>query len=212
MMCFACELGLRSVLGDGQLALAGDDAVALDDRDLVLLHQPLDAGIELAGDLAAAVDDLGQVEADLLGAEPVGGGVGQIMVDLRGAQQRLGRDAPPVEADAAQFLALDDRRLEPELRGADRRDIAAGPRAEDDEVVGVGHCGTPIGSVVFLPPKRCRARIQKSEVTSPKVKSTVTSGQARRARRRGPPRRQARCLRWPVSHRAQAPEHRCDPA
>ena len=56
------------------------------------------------------------------------------------AQQRLGRDAAPVEADAAEQLALDDRGLEAELRRADRGDIAAGPGAEDDEVVSVSHC------------------------------------------------------------------------
>src|SRR6185436_1207286 len=109
------------------------DAVALDHRDLVLLHQTLDAGIELAGDLAAAIDDLREVEADLLGGQAVDGRVGEIMIDLGRAQQRLGRDAAPVEADAAQFLALDDRGLEAELGGADRSDIAAGPGAEDDE-------------------------------------------------------------------------------
>src|SRR5690348_12521576 len=60
-----------------------------------------------------------------------------IMEDLGRAQQRLGRDAPPVQADAAQQFALDDRSLETELRSPDRRDIAAGPGAEDDEIVGV---------------------------------------------------------------------------
>jgi hypothetical protein len=41
-----------------------------DHRDLVLLHQPFDAGIELPGDLAAAIDDLGEVERDLLARRP----------------------------------------------------------------------------------------------------------------------------------------------
>jgi hypothetical protein len=35
--------------------------------------------------------------------------------NLGRAQQRLGRDAAPVEADAAEMLALDDCRLEAEL-------------------------------------------------------------------------------------------------
>ena len=37
------------------------------------------------------------------------------------------------------MLALDDRRLQAELRGADRRDIAAGAGADDDDVVGFSH-------------------------------------------------------------------------
>jgi hypothetical protein len=41
------------------------------------------------------------------------------MVDLGGAQQRLGRNAPPVEADAAKLLALDDSHLHLELRSTD---------------------------------------------------------------------------------------------
>jgi hypothetical protein len=107
MMCLAWS----SVVADLELPLACQRALAFDHGDLVLLHQPLDAGIELARNLAASVDDLGEVEAHLLRSEPVGGGVGQIMVDLGRAQQRLGRDAPPVEADPAKLLPLDDGRL-----------------------------------------------------------------------------------------------------
>src|SRR5271163_808907 len=41
-------------------------------------------------------------------------------------QQRLGRDAAPIEADAAQPVSLDDRRLESQLRGANGADVAGG--------------------------------------------------------------------------------------
>ena len=55
-------------------------------------------------------------------------------------EQRLGRDAAPVEAGAAEHRrALDDGGLQPELRGADRGDVAAGARADDDHVVFVRH-------------------------------------------------------------------------
>ena len=78
--------------------------------------------------------------ADLLGREPVVLGVLHVVVDLGRAQQRLGRDAAPVQADAAEIGALDDRGLESELRRADRRDIAARAGADDDHVErGVGH-------------------------------------------------------------------------
>ena len=62
-------------------------------------------------------------------------GVLHVVIDLGGAQQRLGGNAAPVQADAAQMLALDDRGLEPELRCADRRDVAARSAADDDDVV-----------------------------------------------------------------------------
>jgi len=53
-------------------------------------------------------------------------------------------DAAPIEADAAEMLALDDQRLEPELRRADGRDIASWPRADHGKiVVRVSHCPAP---------------------------------------------------------------------
>ena len=99
-----------------------------------------DALVELLGDAAAARDDLGEVGARLAArAQAIGLGMLHVVEHLGRAQQRLGRDAAPVEADAAEILALDDRGLEPQLRRADRGDIAAGPRAEDDEVVSFSH-------------------------------------------------------------------------
>ena len=141
MMCLAASsVVLPSAPATDELAFAGELALAHHDRDLVLLHQVRDALVELLGDRAAARDDLGDVERRLVVAEAVGVGVLHVVEHLGRAQQRLGRDAAPVEADAAEQLALDDRGLEPELRGADRGDIAAGPGAEDDEVVWVSHC------------------------------------------------------------------------
>ena len=51
--------------------------------------------------------------------------------DLGGVQQRLGRNAADVEADAAQHRpAFDQRDLEAEIGGAERGGIAAGTCAE----------------------------------------------------------------------------------
>ena len=61
---------------------------------------------------------------------------------LRTLEQRLGRDAADIEAGAAQGPALlGDGHAHAELGAADRTDIAAGPGADDDDVVGggVGH-------------------------------------------------------------------------
>ena len=58
----------------------------------------------------------------------------QQVVDFGGAQQRLGGDAAPVQADAAEVLALHHRGLHAELRGADGGDIAAGPAAQHDDI------------------------------------------------------------------------------
>ena len=144
MMCLAASsVVFPSAPVTTSLPFAGELALAHHDRDLVLLHQVRDALVELLGDGAAARDDLGDVERGLVVAEAVGVGVLHVVEDFGRAQQRLGRDAAPVEADAAEQLALDDRGLQAQLRRADRRDIAAGPRAEDDEVVSVRHSMLP---------------------------------------------------------------------
>ena len=51
-------------------------------------------------------------------------------------EQRLGRDAAPEHAGAAERLALDDGGGEAELGAADRADVAGGTAAEEDDVVG----------------------------------------------------------------------------
>src|SRR5690606_27081816 len=65
-------------------------------------------------------------------------GVFGVMEDLGRAQQGLGRDTAPIQADAAQVLALYDRGFEAELGRADRRNVAAGTGTDDEDVVG-GH-------------------------------------------------------------------------
>jgi len=57
---------------------------------------------------------------------------------MRVLEQRLGRDAAPDEARASQrFLFLHDGDLLAELRAADRRHVAAGSSADDDDVIRV---------------------------------------------------------------------------
>ena len=64
----------------------------------------------------------------------------QHVENFRRAQQRLGRDAAPVQANAAEIIAFDDRGLESELGGADGGDIAARSGADDDDVeIGLSH-------------------------------------------------------------------------
>ena len=60
----------------------------------------------------------------------------------RGVQQRLGRDAADVQADAAQALvALDEDRAQAEVGGAERGGVAADAPADDDHVGVVGGLG-----------------------------------------------------------------------
>ena len=124
----------------GDLAGRVDRGFAPDHRDLVLLHEKADAVVEALRHRARALHHGARIVADLAGRKPVILGVLHVVKDLRRAQQRLGRDAAPVQADAAQIFALDDGGLEAELRRADGADIAARPRADDDDVeIGLCH-------------------------------------------------------------------------
>ena len=84
------------------------------------------------------------VEAQVVGLEAELLQVVHEVEDLGRAQQRLGRDAAPVEADAAQMLALDEAGLHPELGRTDGGDVAAGAPADDDEVELLGHGASPV--------------------------------------------------------------------
>ena len=99
-------------------------ALALDDLDLVLLHQELDALVELVHDAVTSGRDALKVERHLLrvDAELLAPRCHPV-VQLRGLQQRFGRDAPDVQAGAAELGRLDERHLQAELRSPDRSGI-----------------------------------------------------------------------------------------
>src|ERR1700743_2801617 len=74
-----------------------------------------------------------------------------VMIDLGGSQQRLGRDAAPVQADAAEVGFLDDRGLEAELGSTNGCNLAAGAGADDNDVEGsVGHFGLHLAQAIAL--------------------------------------------------------------
>jgi hypothetical protein len=85
-----------------------------------------------------------RIKANLIRRQAVVLGVFHVVVDFGRAQQRLGRDAAPVEADAAEMLALDNGGLHAELGGADGGDIAARSATDDDDVVSVCHGSPPV--------------------------------------------------------------------
>src|SRR5262249_47558437 len=105
---------------------------ALDVRDLVLAEQEADALADLVGDVAAALDDRREIGAHALDDDTELAGALRVLEDLGALEQRLGRDAAPVETDPTELCALDACGLQLELRGADRGDVAAGSRADHD--------------------------------------------------------------------------------
>src|SRR5207244_1189767 len=75
------------------------------------------------------------VGADVVGRDAEILGAVKQAQDLGIAQQCLAGYAAPVEAHAAERVALHDGRLQPELSGADGGHVAAGATAYDDDVV-----------------------------------------------------------------------------
>src|SRR5690606_15784307 len=90
---------------------------------VVLVHQHL-LEVELRLDLDAEFAEL----------------VSGLVEQFRSVQQRLRGNAADIEAGAAEGRPfLDHRDLHPELRRADRRNIAAGSRTNDREIESIRH-------------------------------------------------------------------------
>src|SRR5690606_35021909 len=127
------------------LAVLYQPAVALQPADLVLPEQELDPAGHLADDRILARDHFRHVDAcaahlDAVQGEPLV----DVVVLFRRLQQRFGGTAPDVEAGAAEHgLAggiapcLDTSGLEPQLRRADRADVAGGTGTDDDDIEGL---------------------------------------------------------------------------
>ena len=133
---------LAALARHGDAPLPSQPRRAVDHLDLVLAHQIGDAVRQPLGHFAAALDHARKIEADIVGGEPELGGAPHRCVKLGGAQQRLGRDAAPVEADAAEMLALDDRDLHAELGRGWRRHSRRAQRRPDRMCVYGGHYAT----------------------------------------------------------------------
>ncbi len=139
-------LGAR---GDDRLLELHDllRAVAQHDLDVMRIDEGADAGHDLdLAHLGHAAEAAGQLRDDLVlvraqlrevdrGRRERHAEVGEVrglVDDLRDVQQRLRRDAADVQADPAERLvALDEDRLQAEVRGAERGRVTAGSRAED---------------------------------------------------------------------------------
>ncbi len=113
---------------------AGPAGVA---RDLVLLEEERHAGGVLLHHRVLALQHLGEVElhAGHVDSEHTQA-VLRLLVALARLEERLARDAADSDAGAAELrLELDARGIQPELRGADGRDVATGARPDHHQIV-----------------------------------------------------------------------------
>ena len=118
-----------------------DAGPSLEPIDLVFAKQKLDPAGQRRHDPVLARHHPAEIEPDLADFDAM---LGQRMAGfsefLGGLQQRLRRNAADIEASPAEGLAhLDACGFEPELSGADRRNIASRPAADNGNVVMLGH-------------------------------------------------------------------------
>ena len=100
-----------------------------------------DPAFHLFGHAARAFDHGGKIIVDLIRRQTEIFGTVHQVEHFGRAQQRLGGDAAPVQADAAEVLPVDHRDLQAELGTTDRGDIAARPRTDHDQIKGFGSHG-----------------------------------------------------------------------
>ena len=129
-------LGRAVRLLDGELLRGDEGRLAVDLLDLIELQEPRDAARQLLGDGVLVSDDLREVDVHALDLDAdVLALLLNLGDELRRVQQALRGDAADVQARAAEILFFDHGDLRPELRGADRRHIPAGPAADDNDIL-----------------------------------------------------------------------------
>src|SRR5256886_6934065 len=131
-------LGLVHVAAHFDFLAGLRHARAFDDGDLVLLHQELDAFRVLVAHATRPFHRDAVIGFDPAHFDAKVPRFLQEAGDVGGMQQGFGRDAPNVDAHAAQFFLLDDRRADAELGAANRADVARGAAAQDDDVKRTG--------------------------------------------------------------------------
>ena len=119
--------------GDLDAAGSCDAGAAAQERDLRAAEQALDAAAERLRNFVLVAVQRRKVEARAICADARA--VVRIAPDLRGVQQSLRRHTAAVQAGAAALAVLNNSRMQAKLRGAQRGGIAAGARADDDELI-----------------------------------------------------------------------------
>jgi hypothetical protein len=178
-------LRLVGLVADLDLARLGDRGPALQPGHLVLLEQEFDPLGVLADHIVLVGAHLRPIDLGLGGNPHLVEILLRLVQHVGGVQKRLRRDAAHVEAGAAQRLApLDAGDLQAQLRRADGADIAAGARADDDEIE-LSHAGSPCP----VPAAGLQARyhsLPRAATACPLAKSAVKAVCRIDPRRAGP--------------------------
>src|SRR5690606_7600316 len=109
--------------------------VALVNGDPVGAHQVFDAFAQPVGGPPAVLVGAGVVGPHVVHFDAKGRGPPDLIQQARAVEQRLGGDAAPVEADAAQGVFFDESHAQTQLAGADGAYVAPRTAADDNHVV-----------------------------------------------------------------------------
>ena len=116
-----------------------EDPRSGDDADLARLDDGLEAPVELGDDGALVPQDLAPVDGRLAGEDPEVPRRADVVHDLGGMQEGLGRDAAPVQAGPTDLVALDEADAQTELGGAQGAGVAGVAAAEDRHINRFSH-------------------------------------------------------------------------
>ena len=128
----------RLASGDRDPSTLVEPPVAVVDRDLPTLEQRRHAAHELVDDRLLALHRDRPVDLGLTGVDAERGRFADGSVDVRGLEQLLCGDAADVEAGATDPALLDQGHVEPGAGAVERRCVAAGTAANDDDIEMIG--------------------------------------------------------------------------
>src|SRR6516162_4763178 len=135
--------GCLAGLFDAHLARAVVLAPALNPFDLVFLEEEFDSLGMLGDDLALACKDICPVDLQAGDFEAEFRGIFEVVVDIGVMKQDFGRNAANMQTGAAEIgILLDDNGLQPQLAGANGRNIAARPTANNRNII-IRHAQSP---------------------------------------------------------------------
>src|SRR5216683_211044 len=123
-------------VADADLCRRDEASLAVDDLDLAAGERALQALPQSVDDLVLVGVDAWHVHAIERRPDPESLAVSRQVGDLRRVQERLGRDAPAVQASAADPVLLDEGDPLAKFGRAERARVAAATATEDHDVVG----------------------------------------------------------------------------
>ncbi len=122
---------MQFILADAYYVRGGEGRLSLEQGNTIGLEESLDAAGVDAHHLVLAFQEPFHIEFRVFDNYAELFRVLQLVIQFRGMYQRLGGNAPDVQAHPAQWAPFDHRRFRSALGSTNRRHIPAGTRTDD---------------------------------------------------------------------------------